>query len=674
MMKKSCWQLGKKMILTGGCWLLLVLAAGGRVCQAMSWNSLDFTNSSYPFDLNEYFQAEQKGAGQAELNRGGLHVTTKNTGDQMILRPKDNFDWVDSLTLRIDFTFDTVNFNEFEFLFEYRDGANYQAYVLRRDGSGFYRKVKFGVVDDAPAQPSFGRETHNSDLIIEAGRIYTLQYTRLASYVSVLIWSEGKNSYYSGDWFDDMYVQKAAGPVLGMRWREGEPAGMGITYKSWETLWPGHSEVMGPRLHFMQIDQRWSEEELGNAAAFGKEGMTIGSHGCALTSAAMVFRYYGFEQLPDGSELNPSTLNQWLKNQSDGYVQGTLLNWAALTRLSTKLAAQYGTSTNRLEALRTAAEKKEASDGVGPLWGYYNRVYDWLAKKGVASIYNFGDHFMTVAAVVNDYSRVSVLDPLKTYLTEVNEASSGNYNTRDVQSLRLFIPLSGDSSQRLMVVDHTRPVKVFLQQRQSGQVLTGVTTSEKQRYRVQAGLQTMSMMVATASEEVEEELYQTAFEMPPAGEYFLKVEGEAGVKLNVRTYGDKAEVATAFDNAWGQEYQLTGEEPLEMRVNFVPETQTGEANQSQFSFVDPIREMERLLLETVNEQTPQFVIREWERVVAEWRVDWEGASWEAGDWYRYWQLIDSYLEYYEGEGWVEREARHHYRERLQMMMEALEES
>lgn len=52
---------------------------------------------------------------------------------------------------------------------------------------------------------------------------------------------------------------------------------------------------------------------------------TIHEFGCALTSAAMVLQYHGHN-------INPDKLNDWLKNEPDGYIRNGLINWLAITR------------------------------------------------------------------------------------------------------------------------------------------------------------------------------------------------------------------------------------------------------------------------------------------------------------------------------------------------------
>lgn len=66
-------------------------------------------------------------------------------------------------------------------------------------------------------------------------------------------------------------------------------------------------------------------------APLGKR--SISDWGCALTSAAMVFQYHGITKMPDGRDLNPGSLNTWLKNQPGGYVNQGWVAWPVLGKL-----------------------------------------------------------------------------------------------------------------------------------------------------------------------------------------------------------------------------------------------------------------------------------------------------------------------------------------------------
>src|ERR1700722_603606 len=86
-----------------------------------------------------------------------------------------------------------------------------------------------------------------------------------------------------------------------------------------------------------QTSTPWQSQEYDSAHIWNPSNPTINAWGCAMTSAAMIFRYYGINELPDGTPLDPGTLNKWLENQPDGYVETGWVNWIALSRLS-KLA------------------------------------------------------------------------------------------------------------------------------------------------------------------------------------------------------------------------------------------------------------------------------------------------------------------------------------------------
>ncbi|MGM0399941.1 MAG: C39 family peptidase [Chloroflexota bacterium] len=68
---------------------------------------------------------------------------------------------------------------------------------------------------------------------------------------------------------------------------------------------------------FRQCDLDWGEGTLGTCS-----GLTICSHGCYVTSTAMVFKYFSVN-------TDPGQLNYWLRDNG-GYVDGCLLSgWAA---------------------------------------------------------------------------------------------------------------------------------------------------------------------------------------------------------------------------------------------------------------------------------------------------------------------------------------------------------
>lgn len=85
-----------------------------------------------------------------------------------------------------------------------------------------------------------------------------------------------------------------------------------------------------------QTNPSWKTHEYDTAHLWSPTDQSIGSWGCALTSATMVLQYYGVNKLPDGTALNPDSLNTWLKNHhgyDDGVNSGYLLP-QAISQLS----------------------------------------------------------------------------------------------------------------------------------------------------------------------------------------------------------------------------------------------------------------------------------------------------------------------------------------------------
>jgi len=92
---------------------------------------------------------------------------------------------------------------------------------------------------------------------------------------------------------------------------------------------------------FKQTDPLWKNEEYDHATEWS-DRPTIQRWGCAMTSMAMILRFYNINYLPTGELITPSTLNAWLKTQPDGYFGG-VINWLAVTRLTRLINAKYNT-------------------------------------------------------------------------------------------------------------------------------------------------------------------------------------------------------------------------------------------------------------------------------------------------------------------------------------------
>jgi len=83
-----------------------------------------------------------------------------------------------------------------------------------------------------------------------------------------------------------------------------------------------------PVEHFSQRDPEWKDEEYDFSSQRNPPGWRdIGRWGCAMTSAAMVLNYHGFDKGPDGQDTNPLNLNQYLKDEG-GYDDAGGVSWS----------------------------------------------------------------------------------------------------------------------------------------------------------------------------------------------------------------------------------------------------------------------------------------------------------------------------------------------------------
>lgn len=166
-----------------------------------------------------------------------------------------------------------------------------------------------------------------------------------------------------------------------------------ITSGTWSSQNVDYLHIYAEKIfpYFSQTDPRWKDEVYDNASKWaGIDKYGIGRWGCALTSAAMVLQENGVKAL-DGSELDPSKLNSWLKSQPDGYVGLGYLNWLAVSRY-VKLSFDAGHSPTKLEFVRTSSPTFPSILG---LPGHFVVVHgedgdNWLindpAKSSVTSI------------------------------------------------------------------------------------------------------------------------------------------------------------------------------------------------------------------------------------------------------------------------------------------------
>lgn len=183
---------------------------------------------------------------------------------------------------------------------------------------------------------------------------------------------------------------------------------------------------------FKQTDPLWKNQTYDNAQIWSPQLKTIERWGCVLTSAVMILKFHGINKLPNGSNLNPSTLNSWLKNQKDGYVGTGWVNWLAISRLS-KLAKQINgiTSFDALEYSRiNGANKNKLKEDIEA------SIPDILEEPG---------HFVVAKGFNNDTFEIN--DPFYNRST-LNDGYSNTF-----LSLSRFVPSSTDLSYIMLTLN-----------------------------------------------------------------------------------------------------------------------------------------------------------------------------------------------------------------------------
>ncbi len=188
---------------------------------------------------------------------------------------------------------------------------------------------------------------------------------------------------------------------------------------------------------YYQTDPQWRNKILGHTDQ-NPDPQTIGEIGCALTSAVMLFHYYHYSFLPDGSPLTPASLNDWLKNQPDGYINANLLNWQALTRLSTQLHQQYHLSGN------SSFPKFEYQFIRGPANDYYwQSVYSFTSLEAAQPlIAEITGHFIVVNKTTLD-GQIGIIDP---YYPEITALYDQPSSREKIYNFRRFVPSYTDQS------------------------------------------------------------------------------------------------------------------------------------------------------------------------------------------------------------------------------------
>ena len=189
---------------------------------------------------------------------------------------------------------------------------------------------------------------------------------------------------------------------------------------------------------FKQNASSWGSTLYDSADLWAIGATDMATWGCAVTSAAMVFNYHGLDEISPGVDLNPGTLNEWLKGRPDGYIRNGVTNWEALAVLSSEIAEDNGVDFDALEvqAIKTT-DKQDVKDALDL------EIPDILREPG---------HFVVAHGYNEDTIHIS--DPFfnRNDLTEYGDT---------FERLVRFTPSSTDLSYIMLVVDADSEIHVF---------------------------------------------------------------------------------------------------------------------------------------------------------------------------------------------------------------------
>jgi hypothetical protein len=192
------------------------------------------------------------------------------------------------------------------------------------------------------------------------------------------------------------------------------------------TIEPIPTKMILPVFSLFQSDLRWNSAIYDKADFWSPQDSSIENWGCALVSATMVLRFHGIQSMPDGQEVTPLTVNEWLMAQPDGYLGQGHLNWRALTRLSWQVAQTSG--GKKLEFSRHEPLPQEK--------------LGWLREQlqlGLPVILEQPGHFVVATGYDTKSSDIYISDP---YYYRTTLSDYGN----TYLSARLFTPSYTDLS------------------------------------------------------------------------------------------------------------------------------------------------------------------------------------------------------------------------------------
>lgn len=186
-----------------------------------------------------------------------------------------------------------------------------------------------------------------------------------------------------------------------------------------------------------QTANPWQSQIYDSAKSWAKSNFTINAWGCFITDAAMIFQYFGIQKMPDGSPVNPGTINTWLRSQKDGYVGNGYVNPLALQNLSKLIKLAFNNPSYTADALEYKLSNGANTNLVAQ--NLLSNIPSILAEPGSVGVGHY------VVATGKTGSTFTINDPFynRTLLTD-------GYNNTFLFSQR-YVPSHTDLSYILLV-------------------------------------------------------------------------------------------------------------------------------------------------------------------------------------------------------------------------------
>ncbi len=226
-----------------------------------------------------------------------------------------------------------------------------------------------------------------------------LEYNKQVGEISVYIDGERKTAFR-----EDVQQPQLPPGLPGLAGSVGLASQSSTVYfddfKLWQLEPEGIINLQVPLLK--QNDVFWGENEYDQASKWvgGAQPTTISRWGCALTSLTMLLHYYGYQNLPDGTPLDPGTLNEWLNRQLEGYLFQGWLNWRVIGKLTQQLSqASVELNLPVLEFSYESVSKNQQDDWLS--LNTYQQQPSILQVPGHFVVHN-GYDFNESSAIIND--------------------------------------------------------------------------------------------------------------------------------------------------------------------------------------------------------------------------------------------------------------------------------